>query len=310
MKTLFPKLLRMLVYIMPLPALAQTEKDALFMGKGELCTGPMYAFNSWKQYWEGTRKRENLNLGTVSTQSISLMGMYGIKKNAAVFYNLPYVSTRSSAGQWKGQQGFQDLSIWLKYKPVTWQAGKGKLSLIGLLGASTPLSNYSVDMLPYSIGLGSTNLSGRLMVDYIINRWYATASAGYVWRSNVTLDRTAYYTTEMHYTSEVQMPNVTDWNLRMGYRTSSLVVEAVLDNWTTEGGFDIARNNMPFISNRMNATRLGVHFKKEKLMLEPLTLFAGGNYTLAGRNMGQSITAYTGLAWLFKLSKTPKANKQ
>jgi hypothetical protein len=282
---------------------AQSDIDALFMGKGDLCTGPMYSYSAWKNYWEGTLKRENLNLGTVSTQTIGFMGMYGIKKNLAVFYNVPYVITNASAGQWKGQQGFQDLSLWLKYKPYTWNLGDGKLSAIGLLGVSTPLSNYSKDMLPFSIGLGSTNVSTRMMLDYIKNGWFATASATYVWRSNVELDRNAYYTTAMHYSTEVDMPNATQWNLRIGYRTSQLVAEAVLDNWTTQGGHDITRNNMPFINNRMNATRLGVHFKKEGVWLDPLTVLAGGNYVIAGRNVGQSTTVYAGLAWIFHFAK-------
>lgn len=287
-------------------SIAQTDADALFMAKGDLCTGPMYSYNAWKNYWEGTTKRDNLNLGTVSMQSVSLMGMYGIKKNAAIFYNVPYVMTNASAGQWQGQQGFQDLSLWLKYKPFTWNAGDGKLSLIGLLGVSTPMSDYSKDMLPFSIGMGSTNLSSRIMVDYILHGWFATASATYVWRSNVELDRTAYYTDQMHYTNEVDMPNATQWNIRLGYRTNTLVAEAVIDNWTTQGGYDITPNNMPFISNEMNATRVGVNFKKEEVLLKPLTVFAGGNYVVAGRNMGQSFTAYGGLAWIFHFARKAK----
>ncbi|HSR39884.1 MAG TPA: hypothetical protein VLL95_13300 [Phnomibacter sp.] len=303
--------LLLLLFAAPQRLWAQLDVDALFMDKGDLCTGPMYSYSAWKNYWEGTLKRENLNLGTVSTQTIGLMGMYGIKKNLAVFYNAPYVITNASAGQWKGQQGFQDLSLWLKYKPHTWDMGDGKLSVIGLLGVSTPMSNYSKDMLPFSIGLGSTNLSTRLMADYINHNWFVTASATYVWRSNVTLDRTAYYTTSMHYSDEVEMPNATQWNLRMGYRTSKLVAEAVIDNWTTQGGNDITRNNMPFITNRMNATRVGFHFKKEEVLLKPLTVLAGGNYVVAGRNVGQSTTVYAGLAWIFHFAKQkPAADKK
>lgn len=287
---------------------AQMDIDALFMGKGQLCTGPMYMHTSWNQYWEGTLKRDNPNLGTVTNQSISLMGMYGIKKNLAVFYNVPYVFTQPSAGQWKGQQGLQDLNLWLKYRPYTWQLGKGKLALIGLLGFSTPLTNYSKDMLPFSIGMGSTTGSARLMADYSRGHWFATASATYVLRSQVQLDRTAYYTTQMHYSNQVDMPNATQWNLRMGYRTSKLVAEAIVDNWTTQGGFDMTRNNMPFISNRMNATRIGFHFKREEVGLKPLTVLAGAQYTVAGRNMGQGTTLYAGLAWLFQFGPKPAAS--
>jgi hypothetical protein len=94
----------------------------------------------------------------------------------------------------------------------------------------------------------------------------------------------------------------------MGYRTSKLVAEAVIDNWTTQGGNDITRNNMPFITNRMNATRVGFHFKKEEVLLKPLTVLAGGNYVIAGRNMGQSTTVYAGLAWIFHFAKQKPAS--
>ena len=295
--------------LLPGMAWAQLDNDALLMGKGDLCTGPMYMHNSWTNYWEGTLKRENLNIGTMTTHSISLMGMYGVNKKLSVFYNFPYVVTHSNAGNWKGQRGLQDASLWLKFKGYTHQVGSTKLSAIGMAGISTPMSNYSMDMLPYSLGLGSTNLSARLLLDVQRGKWFATAGATYIHRSNVKLDRTAYYTTQMVYSQWVHMPNATQWHLRTGYRTSTTTAELVAENFTTQGGFDITRNNMPFISNRMNATRLGVHLKKEGLIWKPFTLMAGGNYVVQGRNVGQSTTLYTGAAWLFPF-KPKAANKK
>ncbi|MEO0001910.1 MAG: hypothetical protein RL766_1956, partial [Bacteroidota bacterium] len=42
---------------------AQTDADGIMMGKGLHCTGIMYGQGSWKNYWEGTLKRNNENLG-------------------------------------------------------------------------------------------------------------------------------------------------------------------------------------------------------------------------------------------------------
>ena len=39
--------------------LSQTDIDAIMMEKNALCVGPMYGYSSWKNYWEGTLKREN-----------------------------------------------------------------------------------------------------------------------------------------------------------------------------------------------------------------------------------------------------------
>ncbi len=60
---------------------AQTEGDAIMMNKNQLCNGFLYNYSSWDHYWEGTLKRNNLNLGTVSTQSAMYMANYGITDN-------------------------------------------------------------------------------------------------------------------------------------------------------------------------------------------------------------------------------------
>ncbi|TAD92482.1 MAG: hypothetical protein EAY75_02420, partial [Bacteroidetes bacterium] len=108
---------------------AQTDIDALMMAKNNFCTGPMYQYSAWKNYWEGSLKRENLNLGTVSTQTIALMGNYGISSRLNALFTLPHTKTNASAGQWKGQAGLQDLSLWLKYMPVEKEWGPGTISL-------------------------------------------------------------------------------------------------------------------------------------------------------------------------------------
>ena len=96
-----------------------------------------------------------------------------------------------------------------------------------------------------SIGLETKALSLRAMADYQRGSLFATVSGTYIRRSNIEIDRTAYYTTEMHYSNEVEMPDAASFNVRTGYRNKGAYAELVLDNWTTLGGFDITRNNMP-----------------------------------------------------------------
>src|SRR5664279_4722533 len=57
---------------------AQTDLDGIMMNKNQLCNGLMYNYNSWDYYWEGNFKRNNQNLGTVSTQSVMYGANYGI----------------------------------------------------------------------------------------------------------------------------------------------------------------------------------------------------------------------------------------
>lgn len=287
-------------------ASAQTDIDAIMMSKKNFCTGLQYSHSSWKNYWEGTLKRDNENLGKVTTQSVSIMGNYGISDKLNVLFSLPYIQTKASGGTLHGMKGAQDLGLWVKYMPVETQLGKGLFSLYGLAGLSFPVSNYVADFLPLSIGMRGTNVSGRLMADYQLGNFFATASGTYTYRSNIKIDRTAYYTDVMHLTNEVDMPDVLSFNVRTGYRTNYLIAEAVVNNQSTLGGFDIRRNDMPFPSNKMNATTAGVNIKYTVKSLPALSIIGGGNYVVAGRNVGQATTLYGGVFYI--LDFTGKGN--
>lgn len=300
------KILLFLIVIPWLQSTAQTDVDAIMMEKNAFCVGPMYGHSSWKNYWEGTLKRDNANLGTVSASMYSVMGNYGINNKLNILFGLPYIKTKASAGQLKGLKGLQDLSFTVKYKFYSKRIGQGRLSFFGIGSYSFPASNYTADFLPMSIGLETKSLSLRAMADYQRGRWFATLSGMYVRRSNITLDRDAYYTTEMHYTNEVKMPDAASFNLRAGYRDKGAYAELVLDNWATLGGFDITRNNVPFPSNRMNATRLGINFKYPAPFHPALSLVGNSFITVAGRNMGQATSFGAGIFYVFDFSKKEK----
>lgn len=289
---------------------AQTDIDGIMMEKNAFCVGPMYSHSSWKNYWEGTLKRDNLNLGTVSTTTLGLMGNYGVTRKLNILFSAPYIKTKASAGTLHSMKGLQDLSLFAKWRPYQKKLGNGRLSVFGILGVSLPISNYVADYLPLSIGLRSKTVSARLMADYQQGNLFVTGSATYVLRDNIEIDRTSYYTTEMHYTNEVEMPDGANFNFRAGFRNHRLIAEAVVNNWTTLGGFDITRNNMPFPGNRMNATVAGVNIKYTLPSLPQLSIVGGGNTTIAGRNMGQSTTVYGSIFYVLNLSrKTTSTNE-
>ena len=83
----------------------------------------MYSYSSWKNYWEGTLKRENLNLGKVSTQMFGLMGNYGLTRKINLLFSAPYVKTKASAGTLHGMKGIQDLSLFVKWRPFKKRLG-------------------------------------------------------------------------------------------------------------------------------------------------------------------------------------------
>jgi hypothetical protein len=285
---------------------AQTDMDAIMMSKNNFCTGFMYQSSQWTNYWEGTLKRTNENIGTVSTRMYGVMGNYGVSGKLNLLFGIPYLQTKASEGTLHGMKGLQDLSLFVKWMPIETQLGKGTFSLYGVGGVSFPVDNYVADFLPVSIGLHSTNLTLRGMVDYQVGSFFATGSAAYVVRSNIKIDRTSYYTTEMHSTNEVAMPDASNLQLRTGYRSGRMIAEAIFNNWTTLGGFDITRNNMPFPSNKMNATTAGINIKYNLAAIDGLSLIGGGSVTPGGRNMGQATSINAGVFYIFDFSKKVK----
>jgi len=238
----------------------------------------------------------------------SVMGNYGITNKLNVLFGLPYVKTKASAGQLNGQEGVQDLSLWVKWKAFSKKISSGRLSLIAIGGYSFPISDYTADFLPMSIGLESKNLSLRGMADYQRGSWFGTVSGTYVVRSNITLDRNSYYTTEMHYTNEVDMPDVASFNIRAGYRDKGLIAEAVFDHWNTLGGFDITRNNMPFASNEMDMSRIGFNFKYDMPFHPQLSITGNVMTTISGRNVGQATGYNAGIFYVIDFTKKKKTD--
>jgi hypothetical protein len=290
-------------------AFAQTDQDGLMMNKNLFCTGIIYNTSSWNKYWEGTNHRENLNLGTVSSRSVNLMGNYGIKDNLNLLFNVPYVSNNVSAGTLHAMSGLQDASAWLKWMPIEKEVKNGYVSVYLLGGASMPISDYIVDYLPVAIGLKSNTLSGRLMVDYQAGNFTITASETYTVRGNTQLERNSYYTTSAIISDQVNMPNTNTVSLRSGYRSNWLIAELILSDTKTLGGFDITKNNMPFPSNRMNATTIATNIKYEIQKVPGLSVVGGASQVIKGRNIGQSTGFYSGLFYILNFQKKEK-NKQ
>jgi hypothetical protein len=286
---------------------AQTEQDALMMGKNKLCVAAMFGYNSWSDYWEGTHKRNNENIGRLSTKSFMLMLNYGVTKNLNLLASLPYVTTDANRGTLAGLKGMQDFGLYIKYKPLKKQFGKQNISLFAVGGYAAPTNKYNVEFLPMSIGLGSQVLSARLIGDIQRDKIYATVSAAYMHRSNVELDRSAYYTDRQINSNEVKMPDAGNFQLSAGYRTKLLIASGFIDNTTTFGGFDIRKNDMPFVSNQMNSTRTGVEAKYYLPKHEAFGIHANVWHVLSGRNVGQATGFMAGLVYAFNVhTKTKK----
>jgi hypothetical protein len=148
---------------------------------------------------------------------------------------LPYVWTEASDGVLQGQDGFQDVTVAAKFRLL------------------------QPDFYPLSIGSASERAAVRAIVHFRMTEgWFLTGSAAYTWRGNVTLDRPSYFTDgQLYLTDEVAMPDVFDYTVSAGYRKGPLDVPITFSQQTTLGGGDIRRQDMPFVSNRMNLSRIG-----------------------------------------------------
>jgi hypothetical protein len=285
-------------------ASAQMENDGIMIPQNYICAGPMFSTSSWTNYWEGTYKRNNGNIGKVTTNMYSFMATYGITNDLIVTAGVPYITSTASAGTLHDQKGIQDLSLNLKWRAYRLKTDKGTLSLFASLTGSIPLTGYQADFLPLALGSHSKNFTARAVIDYNYGKAFLTGSGAYMTRSNITIDRNSYYTTELIYSNQVELPQMSDYNFRGGYRSKYLIVEGVADISTSLGGFDIRKNDMPFPSNRMNMTSVGGNIRYRLKSFYGLEFSAGDDYVVKGRNVGQSNMIHGGLTYIFGLTKT------
>ncbi len=300
-----------LLIVLTAPSLrSQTIDDGLLLPPQTLAVGGLYMHDSWDHYWEGTLKRVNGNIGTVTTQTAMWSGSYGVTSRLNLIANVPYVWTAASQGVLQGMSGFQDLTLAAKYRVLeTPFTDVGSLRAIAVLAGSIPLSRYTPDFQPLSIGLASKRVSGRFTLDFRAKAgWFLTGSTAYTWRGKVTLDRPYYYTDgQLFLSNEVAMPDVFNYNVGFGYSKSGLMIPVTFAAQRTLGGGDCRRQDMPFVSNQMNFSKVTAVVLYQLPKLSNLTSQVAYGYTIDGRNVGQGTTLTLGLLYTlsFRSQATP-----
>ncbi len=274
------------------------------IAKHNLFVGDLYTHDSWDHYWEGSLKRVNGNLGMVSTQTNTWYADYGITNRLNVIASIPYVWTHASQGVLHDLQGFQDITLAVKYRFYDRPFTKyGSLQAIAVASGAIPLTNYEPDFQPLSIGNQSKRISGRFTLNFLAKRgWYVNGSSAYTWRHDVTLDRPYYFTGGQFFlTDNVPMPGVFDYIASSGYLRRGLLAEGFFSQQRTQGGGDIRRQDMPFISNRANFSKVGMRLMYPIPKLRDMAFQFVFAYTPDGRNVGQSTIYTTALMYTFHL---------
>lgn len=287
----------------PLPA--QTLDDGRLLPRATLGLGVEYSRESWDRYWEGALERGNANIGTLSTRATTLRAAYGVTDRLTVLAALPHVRNEASAGVLSPMAGWQDLSLAARARLLRVELGAAGTTLDATLtgGIGTPVSRYTPDFLPLSIGLGSRRAFARGGVQVSgSGGWFVAGSAGHTWRSTVRLDRDAYYTDgALVLSDEVAMPDVVDYGVTAGLARGRVTIPITLAGQRTLGGGDIRRNDMPFVSNRMDFTQLRGALLVALPGLDGTALQLGAARTLSGRNVGAATMVSGGLTTTVRL---------
>lgn len=303
-----PRVVPALIFLLALSTslYAQTIDDGLLVQKKTLFTGTLYSHDSWDRYWEGTLKRANGNIGTLTTQSATWSGNYGITDRLNLIATAPYVWTNASQGTLHSLKGFQDFTLAAKYSFLETEFTKyGHLRAIAVASFAIPLTDYTPDFFPLSLGTASKRVSGRFTVNFQSKRsWFLNGSTAYTWRDNVSLDRSSYYTNgHLYLTNQVAMPNVFDYVVSAGYLKHGLMIPFFFTQQRTQGGGDIRRQDSPFVSNKVNFSKVSGMVMYPLPKLRNLTFQFQYGYIIDGRNVGQSSTLTTGLLYTFHFSK-------
>lgn len=289
--------------------LAQMPTDGLMMPQGQLCILGQYSNSKWDHYWQGETNRSNANLGSVTTQNVMVMGNYGVTSKLNVMLGAPYIWTDASASYLDGQNGIQDLSVFLKYQAFETAIAGGAFKVQATGGLSTPLSNYPNDFLPLSIGLHSNTASLRAILNYTADfGLYGTAQAGHTWRSNTTVDRDAYiFDNELIYSNEMPVPNVFDYSARLGFIKPRFQTEIWYESFAGLSGDDIRYNEAPQATNKMEAAQVGWFGKG--FITKRWALLVSVSQVLSGRNVGEALNWTAGTTYFLDINKkaeTPK----
>jgi len=288
-----------LVAALAAPLHAQTIDDGIMMTARSLQVGNIYTHDTWDEYWEGTLKRTNGNVGTVKTETNAWNAVYGITDRLTILGSVPLVWTNASQGVLQGQRGMQDITLGGKFSFIERSNTIGMLRAIVALSGAFPLSGYTPDFAPLSIGTQSQRITPRLTLNYQSNvGWNLNASTSYTRRADVTLDRPYFFTDDqLTLSNQVPMPNVVDYIVSAGYLNHNLNANVSYFQQTTQGGGDIRRQDMPFVSNRVNFSRVSGMAMYPVPKFNRAAIMFSYAYVLNGRNVGQSTTYTTGILY-------------
>jgi hypothetical protein len=106
------------------------------------------------------------------------------------------------------------------------------------------------------------------------------------------------------------MPDVASYVVRAGYLKNGLNANVSWAQQFTQGGGDIRRQDSPFVSNRMNFSKVGAMVMTPIPRLPHLAFEFAAAYTVDGRNVGRATTFTTGVLYKYRAFRSPRCFPQ
>lgn len=257
---------------------SQGMLSGFMQGSGNTGASTSYSSEQYSKYYIGDSITDNPVLGTISTGSASLYVVGGLTSFLDLVVAVPYISASSSAGYWETITGMQDISVYLRGRVYQFKTDDGStLDVMLGGGVSTPLTNYQNNA-PVTIGHGSTNLDGRLIMQarHASTGLFVMAQGGYIHRSNVSIDRGF----------DVAVPDNVDVTARIGW-TGPVYLDAWIYNTVGQSGTNIGPG-VPFPTNKQNYLQVGGTAAWQLPFLAEFSINAGMAYILTAQNVGKS----------------------
>ncbi|MGD1889642.1 MAG: transporter [Cyclobacteriaceae bacterium] len=264
-------------------AKSQSLADGFMKGKGH---GSLVLSYSWEQYNEFYFGSERMDApppfgGEITTQSVSLYGIYGLTDNLDIIVNLPFIAAQGANEEPEAPDqnvsDLQDVALFLKWRPLYIETESGNLSFLGAAGFATPLSGYEADAV-LSIGNQATRVDARLMTQYFMNNGFLVdLQAGYSIRSN-------------------NVPNATMLAGKIGYAGKNFYIDVWSETQISDSDApDIG--DAPFNETRVNYTQIGISGYVP--LTSGLGISAGVGRYISGRNVGIATRVSGGVVYSF-----------
>ncbi len=144
-----------LLGLLPGVIFAQGPVSGFFPEDGETVIAVTLATENFERYNFGSDSR----LVSQTSRGVSCFLEHGLKTNTSLILTAPYIYVDED------DRGFQDASIWLKYRNHHQEKGDQKWTTATAIGLSFPISDYPVST-SNPIGSRATLFQGRLVVQY------------------------------------------------------------------------------------------------------------------------------------------------